>query len=754
MILFSKANQVPVRSFSMDLSTLAEHLGVSASTISRALNRPEMVSPATRLKVLAGVKSFGYQANGIARSLRTLQTKTIGIIVPDLDNEFFSEIVRVAGRTAKSHGYTTLVSALKDDPLGPAHAAKLLLEHRVSGIVHCPMEAQVELWRLFESGDVPIVEVDRRSNLDRADAVLLDFEKAGRLAADHLIGLGHRRIATMMGPQNLYHARDQFLAFENALREASLELPARYVECTPAGEQPGYEAAHRLLSLPVRPTAIFITQSEVAAGAIRAVRERELKVPKNLSLIAVDDARWTRYMDCPLTVVARPAEKMAVKAIETLISRVERPGEKDGRTVQVFAPTLVIRKSTAPAEVIKLWKFGSTNREENQTLLRWLNRWNAENPDKKVEAAFFDYRDYEQGRVLTTAFASGNAPDLFWTAPGQFLQFVKCGFAADLSDLFTPEFRDDLTQVAIDGVSFEGKPFAVPFEQEPLGLFYNERLMGKVPVPQTWEQLLAASAELKARGVIPIVIEPKPSNYQNFTWFPFLWQTGAEALDPELRRATFDTAGTIRALELWGELIKRGYAPKTCSDLTAEVAATAFGQGRAALQVVGFWAVGYLRRHRPKLSFGVTTLPLPSSGKDVSAYGGWLLMVNATSSNLEIAKEIASWMFIAGTERPVEWCTHSATKFSPRKSVTEAAKRFFDQEPHATFRDVIMPVAKAEPRYPADIERIINDALQDVMFRDVSGQEAAAYAQQKLTRALRSIHHQKQRRGHHATDRD
>ncbi len=395
----------------------------------------------------------------------------------------------------------------------------------------------------------------------------------------------------------------------------------------------------------------------------------------------------------------------------------------------------------AQADPIQFWKMGSPGTDESKTLLKWFDQWNAAHPDTKVTAQFFPHGDYEKGTVLVTAFASGTGPDVFWVAPGQFVSFVRNGVAADLSDLFTPEFRNDVSPIAIDGVSLGGKPYAVPFEQEPLGLFYNKPLMEKagVEVPKTWNELLTACEKLKAKNIIPIVIEPTPSNYENFTWFPFLWQAGGEAVDPDLTKASFASDATAKALDLWGTLIKKGYAPRTSSELTANAPATAFGNGRAAMEVVGFWAVRFLKMERPNLQFEVASLPYPEDGKPASAYGGWLLMVNAKSKNLEAAKKLASWMFMEDPQRPLEWCTVTATKFSPRKSVMSAAKDFFDKDPNSTFRDAIMPTARPEPRYPAEMEKIITDALQSVMFRDVTGKAAADEAQTKLQALLDSL---------------
>ncbi len=166
----------------MTLFDLAQELNVSISTISRALSRPEMVAPVTREEVLAAVKQFGFQPNEIARSLRTRQTKTIGIIVPDITNWFFGAIVKAVGEVAKSNGYSVLVCNADEDPAGEEHALNLLRERKASGIINCPVGASLKLWRELKKTGIPVVELDRASGLEKVDVVVLDNEKAAHLA--------------------------------------------------------------------------------------------------------------------------------------------------------------------------------------------------------------------------------------------------------------------------------------------------------------------------------------------------------------------------------------------------------------------------------------------------------------------------------------------------------------------------------------------------------------------------------------------
>ena len=132
---------------------------------------------------------------------------------------------------------------------------------------------------------------------------------------------------------------------------------------------------------------------------------------------------------------------------------------------------------------------------------------------------------------------------------------------------------------------------------------------------------MAACEKLKAANLVPIVIEPQPGAYQNFTWYPFLWQTGADVTDQEMTKATFDSPGTAKALDLWRTLIQKGYAPRTATDITANVMTTPFGGGQAAMQVVGMWAIQQLQSGAPKIKFDFAPLPTPS--RIESDHGLW-----------------------------------------------------------------------------------------------------------------------------------
>lgn len=327
----------------MNFSDLARQLNVSTATVSRALSRPDKVAPATRKRVLEFVRRSGYHINGIARSLRTQSTRTIGIIVSDIRNPFSSAIVKSVEDVARTNGYTVLICNADEDGRNEEAALELFLERQVSGVIHCSAGANLDLLRVLLERSIPLVDLDRQSGLQNVDTVILDNQLGATLATRHLVELGHRRVAMISGPRHLSNARKRLDAFRKTLRSTRIVVPKEYVTFGDFREQSGQIAAERLLSLRTPPSAILVANNEMMAGALFAIRQRGVKVPRDLSLVGFDDARWARYSDPPLTVVSQPTERMGQKAAELLLGRLQ--GERRANTV-VFEPELIVRGST------------------------------------------------------------------------------------------------------------------------------------------------------------------------------------------------------------------------------------------------------------------------------------------------------------------------------------------------------------------------------------------------------------------------
>ncbi len=327
----------------MTLVELAEILNVSASSISRALTRPDMVSPAMRARVLQAVEQYGYSPNGIARSLRKGETKTVGLVVSDLQNPFYSSIAKFVEHTLSADGYSCVVCDASESQDKEQRALRLLAELKVSGVIRASSGRQASDLTQVGLNHTPIVEIDRATGEERADTVLLDNVFGAKLAVEHLVKLGHRRVAMISGPEHLTTGGQRLRGYREALAAAGIEPDETLVEFGDFREESGYEAARRLLRLTPMPTALFVANNEMMAGALYALKELGLNLPADVSLISFDDARWARYVDPPLTVVAQPLMEMGEAAAHLLL---EQMSGRERPTSRVFTPTLIVRAST------------------------------------------------------------------------------------------------------------------------------------------------------------------------------------------------------------------------------------------------------------------------------------------------------------------------------------------------------------------------------------------------------------------------
>jgi DNA-binding LacI/PurR family transcriptional regulator len=328
------------------MNELARKLGVSSSTVSRALTRPELVAAETRELVLAAVERHGYKPNRIAQSLRTRKTQSIGLIVSDITNPFYSALVRAVEGIASGKGFSVIICNADEDRQREDDALELLAEKQVAGIIHASTGANLDTLRKLRDQGVVLVDVDRVSGLEDTDTVLVDNPLGARLATEHLIGLGHTRIATIAGPDHLTTGRDRRIGYEQALLDAGMNWRSEWVETGDFRKESGYLCARRLLALEPPPTALFVANNEMMAGALAAVQECRVEVPQQLSIVSFDDVRWAEYLVPALTVVAQPTEELGRTAAELLFGRIEGVKEPVSRTL---LPTLIVRGSTAPA---------------------------------------------------------------------------------------------------------------------------------------------------------------------------------------------------------------------------------------------------------------------------------------------------------------------------------------------------------------------------------------------------------------------
>ena len=250
----------------------------------------------------------------------------MGLLVADISNWFFGLIVESVEDAARLHGDSVLICNAKEERVREEKALELLGARKVSGVINCSTGASIDSLQAFQRRGIPVVELDRRSELAHVSTVMLDNERAGRLAARHLIDLGHTRVATIAGPAHLSNSKARLLGFMQEMTDARISLPNHYyVEIGDYRDESGFRAASRLVGLNEPPTALFVANSEMTLGALTALRERQIKVPGALSIVGFDDPLWARHLDPALTVVTQPIVEMAKTANALLLSLLQDP---------------------------------------------------------------------------------------------------------------------------------------------------------------------------------------------------------------------------------------------------------------------------------------------------------------------------------------------------------------------------------------------------------------------------------------------
>ncbi|MEV0443442.1 LacI family DNA-binding transcriptional regulator [Streptomyces spectabilis] len=335
---------------SVGIKDVAARAGVSVATVSRVLNAHASVSPAARARVLDAVAELGYRPNTLARSLRTDQTRTLGLVISDVLNPYFTELARSVEEEARALGYSIIFGNADERPEVQDHHIRTLLDRRIDGLLVSPADGGSALVLDAARAGTPMVFVDRWIPGADVPVVRADGRGAVRDLVAHLHALGHRRLAIIAGPAATTTGSERVEAFRDALAEYGLDLPAAYVGQGDFQAASGRRATERFLDLPTPPDVVFAADNLMALGALDAVRARGLRVPHDIALAAFDDIPWFVHTDPPITAIAQPTGELGRAAVRALADRIE------GRTPQsVTLPArLVVRRScgepAAPTE--------------------------------------------------------------------------------------------------------------------------------------------------------------------------------------------------------------------------------------------------------------------------------------------------------------------------------------------------------------------------------------------------------------------
>ncbi|HJR61223.1 MAG TPA: LacI family DNA-binding transcriptional regulator [Vicinamibacterales bacterium] len=329
----------------MNIAAIAKRANVSTATVSRTLNQSGPVKAATARKVWRAVTEFNYYPNSHARALVSGRSRLIGLIVSDITNPFFPELIRTFEGLAAQKQYDLLLTSTDYDTTRMTACLRRMLERKVDGVAMMTSEMDVGLIKELSKRSVPIVFMDVGQMGPRMSHVSIDYGHGVRQAVDHVVGLGHRNVAFITGPLDLHSARTRRQAFVDGLRHHRITLDRKLVREGTHTAEGGEKAMKELLKVARTPTAVVCSNDWTAIGALHAIHAAGLRVPEDLSLVGFDDIPLASYTNPALTTVRMSARDVGSTAFQALFSLI---GEEhvEGDVYQV-ATQLVVRDSTA-----------------------------------------------------------------------------------------------------------------------------------------------------------------------------------------------------------------------------------------------------------------------------------------------------------------------------------------------------------------------------------------------------------------------
>ncbi len=327
------------------LKDLATELGVSISTVSRALKDSPEIGTEMKKKVKDLAKKLGYRPNPFAMSLLKNAPRIIGIIVPDIVTHYYSSITSGINEVARQNGYSTIISSSYEQYEREKECLEDLINIRVEGIIAC-LSQETNEYSHFEAlydQNVPLVFFDRVCLTDKFSSVITDNVDSATIATNHFLDTGSKRVAFIGGANSLEIVKQRKHGYLQALRERKIKIEKDLVFCKRIGYDAGYEGAKTLLSLPNSPDAILCMTDSLAFGAMKAIKDNGLKIPEDVALIGYTDEIHSNYVDPPLTAMTHQTYKMGETACELLLKQIQTRSKIE----QVVVPCILsIRDSS------------------------------------------------------------------------------------------------------------------------------------------------------------------------------------------------------------------------------------------------------------------------------------------------------------------------------------------------------------------------------------------------------------------------
>ncbi len=332
------------------LQDVAREAGVSSATVSRVLNGSDKVHPRTRQLVMETIERLGYRRSRVARRLRVRggRSHILGLVIPDIQNPFFSDVARGVEDYAYTHEYAVILCSSDEDPRKQAFYLNTMRAESVDGIILPPIPGENSVIdELIEKHRLPIVCLDRQLPLTPVDTIVVDNRRSAFEAVERLLRLGHRRIGIITGLPILTTSQERLEGYTKALSEYQVPVDPALIREGDSKYGSGRKETETLLDLPDPPTALFVCNNLMTLGALEALHLRGLQIPRDFSIIGFDDMPWAASLNPPLTAVRQPGHAIGRYAAELLLKRIADP-ERPSSLV-VLQPKLIVRQSCGPA---------------------------------------------------------------------------------------------------------------------------------------------------------------------------------------------------------------------------------------------------------------------------------------------------------------------------------------------------------------------------------------------------------------------
>ena len=335
----------------MNIKEVAKLAKVSTATVSRTINGSDKVTPETAERVRRAIETLKFYPNTNARALGSGRSSLYGLIISDITNPFFPELVKSFEDIAVQHGQEVLIANTNYDPHRMEVCVSRMLQRKVDGVAIMTSEMAEHLIDEFNIRRIPLAFLDTATPQKGISNILVDYAAGIDAAVEHLTGLGHKAISFISGPMSLTSARIRRRAFINSLKRNGIKLEAHLIEEGNHRTDGGHEAMSRLLDHKIRPTAVLASNDMTAIGAMGAIFERGLSIPGDISIIGFDDIELSAFTQPALTTVRLSRQEIAKMAFRALYNTSQSSTIKGAEyTIQ---PTLIVRKSTGPRTQVK-----------------------------------------------------------------------------------------------------------------------------------------------------------------------------------------------------------------------------------------------------------------------------------------------------------------------------------------------------------------------------------------------------------------